>query len=335
MVYALRGLSANTGAGQLDIEVDYCLGKLETYIKLVINILSMDHDLDILGTCHYIPDTSTEAESATLLPSWVSDWNTSGTHTPLRHQGSHVKDYRNFNASANHIHYVPKFSPNKTELRLDGFILDTILELSLPPFMGELRPARENDSISYTISDWFNWYYRHHAAFVGVEKILSFRSRSARYFTGESMFDVYWQTMIAGSVEPEGHDALARFFRDPEKSGNRCVEVSSWLSPKWLFLTFCVLRLCWTAETRILGVLWRRVVFSGQEAYNGVERAEADTLVAEKPVYIQSVDWTFAKTKDHGFVGLVPSSAQRGDSVGLFKRGKTPLILRRSESAGS
>ncbi|KIJ65953.1 hypothetical protein HYDPIDRAFT_110066, partial [Hydnomerulius pinastri MD-312] len=341
MIYALRGLSLNAGPDDLNVEVDYGIQTETSYIRLAYNILRRDGNLDILAACQQVPNST----SSLLLPSWVPDWSTTGKHTPLNHQG-----YTHFAAAGNFTHCTPQFfdddataqEPDKKGLLLDGFLLDKVSALSPPPALGVLP-----EHTASLISDFYTLYYEKHFTYAKIEKMFSLRSRKATYFTGESMMDVYWQTTIAGCMQPEGYDTLRQFFLDPEKMGNwRPVKVRFWLPPKWLFITFHAIWVLWVLLKSILmgllgcfvclvrcvtcgicGCVWDCLLSGAVAVLKEPERATVDTLAAEKLVYMRSGDWTFAKTQT-GYMGLLPSSTLPGDSIFLFKGGKVPFVLR-------
>ena len=65
--YTLLGLLANVGLNHLNVGVDYNLEKEETYLKLAIDILSMNHNLDILKDYYYVSNTYKDTEQTMIL----------------------------------------------------------------------------------------------------------------------------------------------------------------------------------------------------------------------------------------------------------------------------
>ncbi|KAF9237218.1 heterokaryon incompatibility protein-domain-containing protein [Melanogaster broomeanus] len=317
MIYALRGLSSDVD--DLGVVVDYDIRTETSYIRLACNILRRDGNLDILAACHRNPDST----SSLVLPSWVPDWSTKGKHTPLRHQGTSLEAYVHFAAAGNHTHCFPQFFDDNSTIQeldkrgilLDGFIIDEIMELSPPPEMGVLPKETPN-----VLRDFFSYYYGRYIIYAKIEKLFSLRSRNVRYFTGESMFDVYWQTTVAGCMQPEGYDTLREFFHDPQNAGNWRVTVPFWLPPMWLFIVFYIVMALWNALIVLL-------LCCICQYHRRKQKHRVNTAVTEKLAHIRSSQWTFAKT-EMGYVGLVPRSAQLGDTIGLFKGGKVPLVLR-------
>jgi hypothetical protein len=212
MIYTLLVLSTNSGPDGL--KVDYNIAKEETYTTVAQNILLLDRNLDIFGACHDDP----EPEAPPALPSWVPDWSTTGKHIPLRLQGSSQEKYAHFAASANHVDYEPIIDVKK-RLSLNGFLFDEVTALSTP-VATRVLPKAKAPGLRGIAKDTFKELYRWHIMFGSIENLLGLRSRNATYVTGESMFDVYWQTYICGCFEPEGYDRLSLWFHDKSKEGN-------------------------------------------------------------------------------------------------------------------
>ncbi|RDW72876.1 hypothetical protein BP6252_06783 [Coleophoma cylindrospora] len=326
MIYALLGLTSNsTGITPSDIRVkiDYGLKKDEVYTHVARTILSKTGNLDILSACHLVPNERNGWGSSINQPSWVPDWSSSGKHVSLRLQGSWREDYFDFVASGSHTQCVPKFPDNRT-LCLNGILFDKVTAVSLP---AETRraPPDETPGIVVIFTDWFKEMYRTHLMFRSIDRMFNFGRHKAKYVTGESMFDVYWQTRICGCYGPEGYDVLYDYFHDKAKEGN-------WrhfpppLIPRnfapglWIFSLAYIVNLIWLLVKGLFGVKRKP--------------AEVDTLLSGKQEHMAYGLWKFIKT-EKGYLGLAPASTQLGDWIGIFEGGKVPLVLRKTEDAQS
>jgi hypothetical protein len=321
-IYALLGLSTNSGPDGLKVEVDYNTSKEKTYTTVAQNILLLDRNLDIFGACHGDP----EPEAPSALPSWVPDWSTTGKHIPLRLQGSSQEKYVHFAASANYIDYEPAVDGKR--LRLNGFLFDEITALSLP-VATRVLPPKETSGLRGISRDLLNELYRWHIMFGSIENLLGLRSRNATYVTGESMFDVYWQTYICGCLEPEGYDRLRSWFHDKSKEGNWRHVPPPFIPrgskpPVWIFALAFVVKMLWEAVK-----IWLRCIWCCFTCRVTRKDRHIDTLVSGKQEHMAYGQWRFARTSK-GYAGLVPSSARVHDCVGLFKGGKVPLVLRKA-----
>lgn len=323
MIYALLGLSTNSGRDGLKVEVDYNSAKEETYTTVAQNILLLDRNLDIFGACHGDP----EPEAPSTLPSWVPDWSTTGKHIPLRLQGSSQEKYVHFAASANHVDCEPIIDVKK-RLRLNGFLFDEVTALSIP-VATRVLPKEETPGLRGIAKDMFKELYRWHIMFGSIENLLGLRSRNATYVTGESMFDVYWQTYICGCFEPEGYDRLRSWFHDKSKEGNWRHVPPPFIPrgskpPMWIFALAFLFKMLWESVKMWLRCIW--CCFTCQ-----VTRKDRhiDTLVSGKQELVAYGQWRFARTSK-GYVGLVPSSVRVRDCIGLFKGANVPLVLRKA-----
>jgi hypothetical protein len=327
MIYALLGLSTNAGLDGLNVIVDYNDDPMtRTYTTVARNILFLDHNLDILGAVHGDP----KPDIPSRLPSWVPDWSTTGKHIPLRLQGSSQERNVHFAASANHVTCDP-FVDEKSRLRLEGYRFDEVTALSLPAATRVL-PKEEDWSpgLIGIAKDGMKELYRWHIMFGSIENLLGLRRRNATYITGESMFDVYWQTYICGCYEPEGYDMLRRWFHDKKKEGNWRHVPPPFIPrgskpPLWLFTLAFLTKMWWETVKMFLRCIW--CCFTCRVAKKD---RHIDTLVSSKQEHVAYGQWRFARTS-LGYVGLVPSSTQKGDRVGLFKGGVVPLVLRNSK----
>ncbi|KAF2117384.1 heterokaryon incompatibility protein-domain-containing protein [Lophiotrema nucula] len=163
MIYALRGVSGlptiyeehqhwveSLGSSDFELpsmvdwndmteQVDYRRSVEEVYLKLASDVLSRCLTLDLLGAC-------TWPRQANALPSWVPDWSTPGTHSPLRQQiDLPSSSSYNFSASAKYTQYEIMFYDEEGEeaettdfeiiryLGLSGFAIDVILTISPDP----------------------------------------------------------------------------------------------------------------------------------------------------------------------------------------------------------
>lgn len=314
MVYALIGLSNNSGPGRLNVEVDYRLDTREVYRKLAVAILTTNCNLDILGFCRVGKGKCTGTVRYLALPSWVPDWSTSEKAMTLMRQGLPQEQHVHFSA-AKGFHYSPKFSADEHQLCLEGYFTDQISE------MGRCPPRLE--AIHQPLSKIKFFYLLYHGLVTrrNWEEVTSARSQNLQYVTGESMLDAYWQTLICGCLDPEGYVCTREMFYEMERTNSLYSQyyflVRFFVPPFWLFLV----------AVYVLQILRELRKPIGISCYGLPKMTEIPLNLAKKAELSSSGEWTIVKTL-RGYIGMVLVSAQPGDRIGLFKGGKVPLILR-------
>jgi hypothetical protein len=316
------------------VKIDYGLEKDEVYLQVAKNMLFKGGNLDVLGACHLVNNENNNWRKVKTPPSWVPDWSSSGKYIPLRLQGTVREKYFQFAASGIHTRCIPRFLDSQT-LSLKGILFDQVTSCSLPAITRNPPPEGIPDGLIVIITDWFQEMYRTHIMIRSIERLFDFGSHEVKYITGESMFNVYWQTLICGCYEPEEYEALHSFFHANTKVGNwRHCPPS--LIPRnsapgvWLYALAHIMDLFWHMFKVFVKFFW--VCATGWARTDKKKGTVVDTLISGKQEHMAYGQWRFVKTKK-GYVGIAPGSTRPGDWVSVLVGGKVPLVLRRAEDS--
>jgi hypothetical protein len=315
-IFALYGLLHNdcrTGA----IPPDYSLKPDDVFRKTTVAILEDECNLDILsGPVNGYADQAS-GESA----SWVACWAMANAPFPMTFQHIRRGDPL-FDASARSQH-APRFLEDQRIMEVSGFILDTIICVGQPTI-----PWQNSTGSPSFLKTHFGFCYQHRL-FLDWERVAEARS-TKRYFNGENMVDVYWQTLLGGFtaftdmnnhfVKPGGDakvfyktlflrwDREHRFYLNLHKALH-------WL-PGIDYLC-CGLRLTYglgqVVFSMIRYIFGRRTVSSPGPQFNSYN----------SPCLGRKIVRT-----THGYVGLAPRLAEVGDKIAILKGGRVPYALR-------
>jgi hypothetical protein len=278
--------------------------KQAVYLDFAVKSLQSARVLDLLS----IP----RAPAIDGLPSWAPRWD---LEVPML-----MKDLWQTRVEitkqvvvAGTLNYEPVFSSDNTKLKLSGHIVDTIEEVGpvcLPPGQDEAIMSKADSLASNLLVT-----YKESMKVTGADT-------PKKYYTGETLYDVHWKTMIAGAFRPEEeHDMEADFTQIRKlgklKSHLEHVGVNGVgaLHGKRAFVGFFAL---WAfgglnkRENR--DRFWRRGEF------NKAGHDMRSVLTNRR----------FIRTRS-GFVGIVAEPAAVGDSIGVFEGGKVPLVLRQKD----
>jgi hypothetical protein len=287
-VYALLGLVKNDTLAKA-IVPHYASAVEGVYNTVTRKFLEAAGKLDILST------PRGKSKSQSLLPSWVVDWSDSSISTM-----SLIGQYR-FNYSATRLSRATvKFTHDNRILHLKGQVVDTVscvasvLQKShafyAPPAESWSRTIRQFSSTLENLS---------HNQKVLIEwETLALDTDSKSYHTGESMADVFHETLYAGLPPKYNMKAACEDWRGNALPSNMVKQVDSTRHP-WLFK----------------GAVWLQVF---QDAASKAEKRQYTTMAYGRRIGRTS----------RGYLALLPADTVVGDSVVLCEGGQTPLILR-------
>jgi Heterokaryon incompatibility protein (HET) len=296
-VFALCGLARDAGADGLDVKTDYRLDTADVYRDLAIKILKQSADLALLSVSH--PSTSSRVAG---LPSWVPDWSLSSHSTSFRAR-DFSGDYLFPSKASKDTIPDPKFSSDGRLLAVNGMVVDHITKV------GSLHDADTESSFLTKIpkeqtilNDW--------------EHVSGARSWS-KYLTGESMMDVYWQTLVGGCPARK-HEELRGQFHDFDRTTKR-FRMLHWVGLQKYRKTYIAASYVMLSISAMSDGFRRRLTspLSGGYATWGFAARMAMAVRQRRMIRTQK-----------GFVGLASGEAMIGDSVVLFQGGHVPVLLR-------
>lgn len=309
-IYGVLSLADKKDVASMKMQADYNVSVEELYSKMTKLMLERTH-LDVFGAARV-----QSKELKKTLPSWVTDWAASDPSVPLTSidnlvpggpPSSIAVDDPVYNAAFSTVS-KPVFDDSKKLLGLDGILVDEIEAigvLSRTRYMRRVSHMFELHIQGYDIieqlKDW--------------ERIARTWSREV-YPTGESRLLAYWKTLCAGRV-PKNLDSVVQ---DPRfkyyiltRSLRRIFRVLIRMVPRnendtWYNRLFYTLfQFAWRAlgltPTKI-----QRIGFPPESRLSNYRR--------------------IARTK-RGYLALAPRYARPGDSIGIFKGGRMPLVVRK------
>jgi Heterokaryon incompatibility protein (HET) len=327
-IFAFFGMTRLQHMAQLQAEFssigivpDYDMSVQKLYEKLAYKLIYMEQSLDVLSTVRM------SKSNVPGLPSWVPDWTQSTTETSILDRRNGVESIR-FYSTAKDTLTFPKLV--EETLTLSGYVYDTVLQIA-DVFKAPVRDTREFSTEfkeSRTLSRIFSWIWRYtkewvHAAMVTAQgDEIAFAEAD---LTKEALHDVYWQTLTCINTSDvrdhlEGQDATIgqeeiRRMYDKWYESHRCCRFSFrlGLSKPWMLLPlFCVVMDL--VLFRLFPESRRRQSALFFQLFRGVGRRIART--------------------SKGHLALVAPETRVGDAIGLFRGGKTPLILRPKGAEG-
>ena len=297
-IFAFYGLPCHVSLKRHGIEPDYNVGKEQIYRRLAITTLEKASDLDFLS----IPRLTRNSG----LPSWVPDWNCSEPvcfsllQLEIRH--ANTVNHATPAAASDQSTCLPVIDEANDCLEISGYVFDAVTSISqqwiLQNPTGNLSiraQAMILQANQVLVHDWENVI----GAWSGAE-----------YPTGENMYEVMWQTCVAGvflKTKEEMRDAFDKFERR-----------------QWYLRLLHKLHLGGFVGAYILFLLVEQLL-----RLLGIPNPE----IAFRTLVSAMISRRAART-EKGFVGMVPGIAQAGDGVALFKGGKLPFIVRPNGVSG-
>jgi len=344
-VYGLIGLASDSFSGPncLNVEVDYEIPVERVYSELAVNFLCTHRNLDIVSFAgvHEVifeplntngqmrPDFNIRKSR---LPSWVPDWHIpDGTASIqlVEYKGQHGNqqlghgiqclpasaatnvfsvNLSEFRASGN-LSYSPGFTEDGMGLKVRAQFLGTISTFgssnyeqpALPPDWWSDASLDESLNTTFSQMEWFgNW-----VATVGAES-------PQPYFTGESMLDVLWQTMLCGhylrGLGAE-RDAFMEWYSGTRTARSLCQQLRT---RPWLRIAAIQAYQAYKVATGGFGIASSFI-------------ARTKTMTANKSIFRTS-----GGSQPGGYVGLAPRGIRAGDWVVILEGGNVPFVVRQA-----
>lgn len=306
-IYAILGLLGKEDSRELNIIPDYGVSIEECYQKTSLIIMSQMKNLDILHTDRIFNSTLN-------LPSWVTDWRSLPTSSPIcldphsyfitREEGGD----RPFSASLS-TQWAPITGPDARTLRLFGYDFDEIIQVE---DILEV-PAIDHNDIAAMGSSFSNIKNFMKKLFLGLGsyfdtlvkwEALAMSKTYSKYPTGEDTETVFALTMCTDSIDsPEL--ALQRF-------------------QKWRKVLRGPRKITFLKNLGINDGFYKTMVATAGIG-SGIK-------VMDDRVYATATETTLwrrlARTKK-GYLAVIPSQAVVGDHVALYKGGRMPFVVRR------
>lgn len=358
-VFSLLGLASDSGGGEngLSITVDYDASDRSVYVQVARQLILRDKNLEIItlgGT--YTPMIrrgANETQRRTRhrlagLPSWVPDWSLPDAtcsiqqHFERGHQnrslvpngidttqigrssstGPHHMNtgtLTEFSASA-----TSTYAPNiplllRGKLLVRCHFLEAITAVGTPNNAGPaipddwdtMKPETEDYDEALRLLDIFgNWV-----------EVLGVYKETDQYFTGESMLDVLWQSMLCGH-HIHGIESERTVFME------------------WYRATF---KLRMQAEQlRSKPRAWKQAYDAYKEAQGGSVASMSFMAMASAGMSNRGVfragggglgrGLDGLRSSSSGYAGMAPTGSHVGDWVGILEGASVPMILRRKGS---
>ncbi|CZR51434.1 uncharacterized protein PAC_01310 [Phialocephala subalpina] len=239
--------------------------------------------------------------------SWILDWAADNRPNCL------LLDQPSFQAS-NNTEPVVEFQDDNV-LGLEGFVFDHIEVISEIVDKGPPRAwtrqqyrKRMEDMVLYP------------QCCLESESITKARSKE-KYVTGEEdILDAYWKTLLGGHQNSEAQRLVFQRFDMISKHGARILREMNLPAWPWILVL--------TPMNLMVG-FFRALV--KRRDYAGILRVGDFT---SNPNHGFMLRRRLVRTQK-GYIGLVPSSAQVGDAVGLLKEARCPCWSDQTERGGS
>jgi hypothetical protein len=295
-LYAIYGLTKDSNSQHLNIQANYRLSPEDVFKTFAITILQRHRNLDLLS----VPRSSQDSELK-QLPSWTPDWTTTTSNAGCRRlhdDYEYIFFFPDFQATRG-SEYTPTFSRNGALAVLSGELVDEITLLG-PKLLSDLAWPNSGSS-EKEVKNWFQSHYKNLVEWYNIILV----GQSKRYITGEDMANVFYQTLLGGYGS--GTEDLARVAA--------CFRV-------WRLMR----------RLRCHGSIWAHAMAKWLIGYlhNGIwgsSDAQEDYYRCFYDLNLGVGGRRIMRTRN-GYMGTVPSQAELGDKVGLFKGGKVPLIIR-------
>jgi hypothetical protein len=309
-LFAIRGLTERT-VHPMRLEVDYTKTVSKVYHEFAVGMVSTMQSLDILST----PRAHTRIADG--LPSWVPDWSEAGSVALVGQLSSRFRATKD-------TKYHPRFLAEQTVLIVEGEIVDEIWEIGLP-----LDPSHK--ALDQSSSKGLRYLYDSIVVTAYYQKILADWERLAGlseledYITREDINTVYKQTLTAAYRRRQ--DTIAAYNRWQQDSWP--MRLLAWLN----FDGNATLVLLTAALHLFLSPI-RATNFRPQDALGWIQlsqRSSHEPWFPQRRSFERYLTMAFGRKlarTEKGYLALVPAETRVGDSVGLFKGGKTPLVVR-------
>ena len=291
-VYALLGICTDD-----IIQPNYRLPTPEVYTLLTQSYLRQQCRLDII-TAPSDP-ISLQPKKA---PSWVPDWGATDVAFPLALRSELISEV-DYHATGQTT-WIPKFSEDEKMLGVEAQIIDEVMMLG--PVRRPYRPERPDMKALFKQS-------RDECTVAKCwQKICLGDATEWKdpYITGETLFDVSWQILLAGCPRSEFDKCRKQSKRVWKVFRRYLLADRLHLLPFWAFKLMDDI-----AKSTGKTIFLRRLL--------------AEALANDFQFRVRrSISHRRLMRTKNGFLGLAPAFTQVGDRVALLKGLKTPVIIR-------
>ncbi|KAF2836615.1 HET-domain-containing protein [Patellaria atrata CBS 101060] len=321
-IYALCGISSDTGPEGLNVRFDYGSEVSKIYTNIAILHLEKYRTFEILEVPRHMKRSGVDG-----LPTWCPDWSIQDALTaPLRinclkeflddfsPQTFVDSDWYNYDSGKGS---VPCFSVSADHRRL----MVRAVRVCRLEFVGELCDLKDADPPKATPQESGTYFkekldrlkrkghlFQHWAYDIARTK------KESLYPTGESMLDCFAITLIAGTHQK--HSIVIKYFQHWWKNFLMLGRL-----PDNLILSAIYIQM-WSSFRTFSSILKFKHSHIETQSIRSANAQTYDQLIA---VCNQR---RLART-DNGLLALVPGPAMKGDEVVIFAGGKAPFIVRR------
>ena len=302
-VFAFQGLSGFDSFEQFGIIPNYEQAAEKLFIDLAVATLGQATDLDFLS----IPRLRRRGEGLDI-PSWVPDWS---CRTPICvsflgiEGGASVRHAVPYDSTKGSI-YRPildeKTKRLKLPLELSGYIVDRITSMSK---CWDLQDAKGYQSIRKQAI-----VLQNHQRLINDFRSVALADLSSwkdKYLTGESIYDVFWQTFVDG-VFAKSKEETAKIYARFESRQRflRHILILGLENHLWVFMIIVVVG----HALRIIGIANPEIAF----------KTSATIMVNRRML-----------RTGKGYLGTGPAIAEEGDYIVLVQGARLPLVVRSRE----
>lgn len=295
-IYALLGLCSDNL-----VQADYKIGVTDLNKMLVQAHLRRYRNLDIIT----VPSSPFD-HGQIPNPSWVPDWSALDPASPLALRGQLTDDVEY--KAAGQSRWKPEFSADDSMLGIQAQFLGNIMTLG--DIRHPYRPTEEGlksffEQLRAECRVSQTWYK------IGLGNDTSWK---APYRTGETLFDVCWQILLAGCPESK--------FNQYQKQARGIWKMFR----KYL----------WASRMHLMPLVVFRLMDSvakrtGKSVF--IHRILNAALQNEFELKIRrSISYRRMMRTNNDYLGLVPSLARVGDHVVLVQGMTTPAIVRHHDN---
>lgn len=291
-VYALLGLCTDD-----ILQANYRLPTQEVHRLLTQTCLRQHCSLDIITA----PSNPISLPPNTA-PSWVPDWSATDVAFPLalRTQLIPDMDYQATGQSK----WIPKFSEEEKMLGVEAQFIDEVITLGLVrrpyrPDKPDMKALFKQLRAEFIVSNCWQKICLGDAT--GWKDL---------YLTGETLFDVSWQILLAG-CPPSEYEACRKQAKRVWKVFRKYILANRLhLLPLWVF-----------------GLMDDIAKLTGKTIF--LRRILAEAVANDFQFRVRrSISHRRIMRTKNGYLGLAPAFTQIGDRVALLKGVKTPVIIR-------
>lgn len=318
-VFSLLAVASDAGKelGGLNIEVDYDAPARDVYQLVAMKLIFRDRNLEIVtlgGT--YTPMIQPEAPGTQQkryhrlagLPSWVPDWSVPDTTSSIQQP---LTKFRASGSSGHNPNFAQIMS-GKLQVRCQ--FLDTISTLGkcnsvttpVPDdWVATKKDSEDSDEALRMLALFSNWI-----------NVFGADADTQKYFTGESMLDVLWQSMSCGH-HTRGVEMERRLFMEWYRSTSKVRMLPDNLRSKSHARKLALD--AYNSYTMALGGYGEPTSYTAPSTVGTRNRGG---FRAGESVRGES------SSGFSGYAGMAPKGAQVGDWLVILEGASVPMILR-------